>query len=127
VIPVLRVRRNFKAGETILTQDKPSDGIAFFIRRGRVGIFKHCAFGKVQVATLGANDLLGEMALIDDKPRSATAVALDDVTADVVRKSELEDWIAHSPERTRAMLINLLKRLRAANQELLIRAMSFTS
>ncbi len=69
--------RDFGDGQTIFAEGDPGDAM-FFIRSGSVRIEKHTgaeAAGWKVLAVLGAGDYFGEMALLDQKPRSASAVA----------------------------------------------------
>ena len=62
----------YKAGDTIFTVGDEADEL-YIIEQGEVDI----RLGNRLLATLDENAIFGEMALIDDKPRSATAVAAD--------------------------------------------------
>jgi EAL domain-containing protein (putative c-di-GMP-specific phosphodiesterase class I) len=71
-------RKVFKAGETILRQGEAGDS-AYIIEEGKVEIRFKDAEGRERVlGTRGANAMIGEMAIIDKAPRTATIVALED-------------------------------------------------
>src|ERR1043166_10096095 len=63
----------FKAGDTVFKEGEPGDQM-YVVLEGEVDIIVH---DKV-VETVGVDNFLGEMALIDERPRSATAVAKTD-------------------------------------------------
>jgi CRP/FNR family cyclic AMP-dependent transcriptional regulator len=63
----------FSAGQHIFTVGQPGD-VMYVVKEGEVDIVIN---GKV-VDTVGPGGLLGEMALIDKRPRSATAIAKTD-------------------------------------------------
>ncbi|MDZ7291095.1 MAG: cyclic nucleotide-binding domain-containing protein [candidate division KSB1 bacterium] len=68
-------RRTFKANETIFWEGEPGVGM-YIIQRGTVAIFKHApGEGREELATLRNGEFFGELALLDESPRSATAVA----------------------------------------------------
>jgi CRP/FNR family cyclic AMP-dependent transcriptional regulator len=75
-------------------------------REGRVGYeFVVVLEGEVEVrrdekvvATCGAGDFVGEIALIDDRPRTATVVATTPAVLDVIGRREFADLLAHEPE-----------------------------
>ena len=67
--------RNFTKGKTIFQEGDRGDEF-FVVMRGQVEIRS----GDRHFETLGPDGIFGEMALIDDGPRSATAIALTDVT-----------------------------------------------
>jgi CRP-like cAMP-binding protein len=66
--------RSFKAGETIFRAGDPASEL-FVVQSGAVEI----RIGDRVIETVPENGIFGEMALIDDAPRSATAVAVGDV------------------------------------------------
>ena len=64
----------FAAGETIFAEGDPSD-YAYLIWSGDVEILKSTPKGDNRLAILGKDEFLGEMGVIDEQPRSATARA----------------------------------------------------
>ena len=69
------------------------------------------------VDTLGPGEIFGEMALVDDKPRSASAMAKISTTCVTVSKSVLEHEINNSSLLMRAMVKLFVQRLRRSNKE----------
>ncbi len=63
-------------GEIICQEDEPGD-MLYFIRSGRAAIVKGSFEAPVVLACRGAGEFVGEMALLEDMPRSASVVALD--------------------------------------------------
>jgi diguanylate cyclase len=71
-------RVSYRAGETIIRQGEQGD-CAYVIESGRVEIVLEKPDGRQQrVGTRGADTMIGEMALVDDAPRTATVRALED-------------------------------------------------
>ncbi|MBI1847755.1 MAG: trypsin-like peptidase domain-containing protein, partial [Candidatus Rokubacteria bacterium] len=68
-------RRQFKAGETIFEQDADAHGEAFVVHSGAVEIRTRIDGGERVLARFGEGELLGEMAIFRQAPRSAAAVA----------------------------------------------------
>lgn len=62
--------RRFDAGERIFLEDDPADCM-YVVRSGKVDVI---TFGNI-LETVGAGGIFGELALIDDGPRSAAALA----------------------------------------------------
>ena len=72
--PIFRVlnRRLYRRNDIIFEEgDLP--GNAFIVIRGSVDIFKKSSGGNILINTVIGNQIFGELALIDDRPRSATA------------------------------------------------------
>jgi CRP-like cAMP-binding protein len=69
-------------------------------------------------ATLGAGDILGEMNLLDDLPRSATAHVLEVTSALSLEKTRLKGLIQSYPEISIGILRSLSLRLREVNARL---------
>ncbi len=76
-------KRNFAKGKTIFKEGDLGDEF-FVVVRGRVEIRS----GDRHFETLGPDGIFGEMALIDDSPRSATAVALTEVTVAPIKENQ---------------------------------------
>jgi CRP/FNR family cyclic AMP-dependent transcriptional regulator len=69
-------RKVFAAGETIFREGETGSR-AYVIQRGHVDIIKEIDDEKITVGTVGPGGIFGEMALIDDKPRMASAIVSD--------------------------------------------------
>jgi len=84
--------RAIKAGTVIFQEGDKADGL-FIIKSGQVGI----RLGNRSLAELNANSIFGEMALIDDAPRSATAVAVTDVELVPVSEKQFLFLVSQTP------------------------------
>ena len=69
-------RRMFKRDEVIFREGDEAT-YAFIIRSGSVGIFKNTPDGPQRLTNLVANQVFGELALMENTPRSASAIALE--------------------------------------------------
>ncbi len=87
----------------------------FVIGAGRVEIKKRIGGVDKTVAVVGPGDMLGELALLNGKPRTATAVVLDDLDALVIDTATLESMMAGSPDFTMRLIRRLSDRLDAAD------------
>lgn len=77
-VDTLQVEKHYRAGEIIMRQDEPGD-CAYFVQSGRVEIVLRRPDGsQIEVGRRGPGTLIGEMAIVDDGPRSATVRALED-------------------------------------------------
>ena len=105
----------FEPGEVIFSKGDASE-CAFLIQSGSVEIVIENGDRRVVVDTLEPGEFFGEMALVDDEPRSATAIAKDPTTCVMVVKQEFGERLENSDPLTRAMLKLLVKRLRKTTQ-----------
>ncbi len=110
-------QRHFSAGETIFSEGDSSRE-AYLIHSGRVEILKDSPRGPLRLAVLGAGDILGEMGLLEERPRSATARALDPVLTSAVETDEFLRLILDEPEEALDLLRALFERLRMMSQNL---------
>lgn len=91
----------------------------YIVQNGRIGISLHADISSQDfVAKLEAGECFGEMNLIDELPRSATAHVLEDTTLLSLEKSRLRGLVINYPELSLGMLKGLSLRLRQANQKL---------
>ena len=67
------------------------------MRSGRVEILKAAQGGQIRLAILGPGDVLGEMGLLEDRPRSASARTLDKVTVDAIAREEFLRLLLDEP------------------------------
>jgi CRP/FNR family transcriptional regulator, cyclic AMP receptor protein len=103
--------RNVAKGKTIFQEGDHGDEF-FVVVRGRVEIRS----GDRHFETLDADGIFGEMALIDDNPRSATAVALTDVTLAPIKENQFLFLVQNTPFFALSVMRVLARRLRRQNK-----------
>jgi CRP/FNR family transcriptional regulator len=103
--------RRFAAGDTIASEGK--GGVGFFVIGE--GAVSYSVAGK-ETGRGGPGDYFGEIALIDDGPRSATVTAETDVTAYGLTSWEFRPLVEENVSIAWQLLQALAKRLRAAQQ-----------
>lgn len=92
----LQVEKHFRTGDIIMRQGDPGD-IAYFIQQGQVQVRVRLADGsEVEVARRSAGSLIGEMAIVDGGPRSASIIALQDCCLLEISRSEFSKALAHA-------------------------------
>jgi CRP/FNR family cyclic AMP-dependent transcriptional regulator len=102
---------SFKAGDTIFREgDNALD--LFVIKSGQVRI----QIGNRTVSELVPDAIFGEMALIDDEPRSATAIAVTEVELVPVSEKQFLFLVSQTPYFALKVMRVLAQRLRAANK-----------
>jgi signal transduction histidine kinase len=83
---------------------------AFVIVRGGVEITKRSGERDVHLATRQAGEVIGEMALLQDAPRSASARAVGETELISIPRAEIDELVATSSEAVRALFNVLLER-----------------
>jgi CRP/FNR family cyclic AMP-dependent transcriptional regulator len=103
--------RSAKAGEIIFKEGDEANQL-FAIKSGEVAI----QLGNRTLAELPANSIFGEMALIDDAPRSATAVAKTDVELVAISEKQFLFLVSQTQFFALKVMRVLARRLRATNK-----------
>ena len=103
--------QSFKAGGVIFREGDEAREL-FVIKSGQVRI----QIGNRTVTELGADSIFGEMALIDNEPRSATAVAVTDVELVAVSEKQFLFLVSQTPYFALKVMRVLAQRLTATNK-----------
>lgn len=114
-----RKNRVCQPGEVIFRQDDPGDE-AFMIASGEVRISARSGDGDVVLADLGRGEIFGEMALIDNQPRMATATALTETTLSGIPQEAFKkqfDALAEEDRIMHHLMKVFVRRLRQIQQE----------
>ncbi len=114
----LCVPRTYDAGEEIVVEGSTGLGL-FVITSGRVEVSRGSGDDKVVFAELTSGDLLGEMSLVDDQPRSATVRTLEPTTCLLISRSSFQSLVDREPEIAWCIVPVLAARLRALQEELI--------
>ncbi len=111
-------RHEFKDGEVIFRNGDPSDA-AFLITHGQVEIVQERPDGETEsVAVLRRGEDFGEMGAIDEKPRSASAIAKGPVACMSVSQEEFMDLLLNRPQESIDLRKVLFERLHKSNEKL---------
>jgi CRP/FNR family cyclic AMP-dependent transcriptional regulator len=100
-----------KAGSVIFREGDEAHEL-FVIKSGEVRI----QIGNRTITELAADSVFGEMALIDNEPRSATAVAITDVELVAVSEKQFLFLVSQTPYFALKVMRVLAQRLRATNR-----------
>ena len=117
VIDVLLASKEFLRDESIFREGSIG-GEFYIIQRGTVAIQKRFGESERELARLSASECFGEMALFDDAPRSASAVAASDATLLALERSRFSSLLMQRPEMALEVCRVLSWRLRDANEKL---------
>jgi CRP-like cAMP-binding protein len=103
----------YTSGTLIFKKGDPGDVMCVVVR-GKVQIKDREAV----IATLGANDFFGELALFDQEPRSADVVTVEDTEVLEIGGADLESLMERRPEIAREIIRVLARRIRTTTAKM---------
>jgi uncharacterized membrane protein len=104
---------------SVLFRKGERGGAMYLIEGGRVRIHIRDEDGReVTLAELAAGDFFGEMAILDGKPRSATATVAEDARLAVLSRKHFHEFVRRNPEVALSMLAAITDRLRHTDEML---------
>ena len=110
--------KSYPKGSVILFEDDPGDSL-FIVREGRVKVVLVGEDGReVILGVLGVGEHFGELSLIDDQPRSAHVIAMEDASLYVLRREDFRRYVEANPRVSWCLLGVLSKRLRSADDKI---------
>lgn len=101
----------FPVGYTLFNEGDSGDRL-YIIKSGMVKIF-HPSLPNEPLAMLGVNDFFGEMALFDDKPRSASAVIQEDSEIFFLERADFFELVLKNKEIAEKLSEEFMNRVRA--------------
>lgn len=107
--------REFKDGEVIFSEGDPP-GAVYIIISGEVEISRGVEDQKVVLAKRGWEEVFGEMALVDNNPRSATATALGDVKLYEISEHMFHDYLSQLNPLILNVFSSLVTTIRELNE-----------
>jgi CRP-like cAMP-binding protein len=110
--------REYPKNSVILFEDDPGDAL-YIVATGQVKVVLIGEDGReVILSVLSDGDFFGEMALIDDEPRSAHVIAMKDSQLLVLRREDFQAQLEHHPKIALKLLRVLVQRLRRADEKI---------
>jgi ATP/ADP translocase len=106
-VAAIAVEHTLYSGELLFSQGDAGDAL-YVICEGEISIRS----GEVEKAKLGSNTYIGEMALLDDQPRSASAIALTETRLIRIAGNDFRNLLGSHPRITMTLLSALARRLR---------------
>jgi signal transduction histidine kinase len=111
--------RSFSSGQEIFKEGDSGDGI-YVVKKGIVEISGMLADNARHVfSQVGPGDLFGEMAVLEDKPRSASAIAREETCVHFFAREDMLKLIESSPAFSLVLLREISSRLRDFNRQYL--------
>ncbi|ADN02756.1 Crp/Fnr family transcriptional regulator [Spirochaeta thermophila] len=108
--PAEGLTRTYPKDTMIFCENMPGEEL-FVIQKGSVRITKIVNDREVLLAVLKPGDIFGEMALLENKPRSASAIAHEDCTLLVVNKANFERMVSTQPQLIAKLTTLLAERI----------------
>jgi len=105
-----------KEGEVLFREGDPGDAM-YLIKSGKIKIIKGGGDVEKALAYLKEGDFFGEMAIIDESPRSATAIAVEDSRLVIIDREAFRNQVKKSP-LVEYILETLTRRLRATDEQI---------
>ncbi|MCH7875156.1 MAG: Crp/Fnr family transcriptional regulator [Gemmatimonadetes bacterium] len=110
--------RTYPKNSVILFEDDPGDAL-YIVVTGQVKVVLIGEDGReVILSVLGESDFFGEMSLIDDEPRSAHVIAMEDANLLVLRREDFQNALEAHPRIALGLLLALSHRLRRADDKI---------
>ena len=106
------VTEHFAAGHIIFREGDPVDGFMYVVATGELNV----VVGSQVVETTGPGSIVGEMALIDGRPRSATVIAKTDCDLAAIDKPRFETLVQKHPYFPLVVMRIMADRLRKADE-----------
>jgi CRP-like cAMP-binding protein len=110
-----RFGREFAAGEVLFREGETGEEM-FVIQSGRIRITKVIGGEPRALAMLGRGEFIGEMAILNEKPRTATATVVEAATLLVIGAKTLEVMISNNSEIAFRLIKKLARRLDSADE-----------
>jgi CRP/FNR family transcriptional regulator, cyclic AMP receptor protein len=105
------MRRRFEQGEVLFRQGDPSD-VAIQILSGSAEVLRHAGDDAIVLGAVQAGEFVGEMGVLEDRPRSATVRAAAPLEAELIARQAFLDRVIAEPELARKLLVRMSARLR---------------
>jgi len=108
--PKTGTNRIYQPEEMIFCENEPGNDL-FIVQRGRVRISKFIQGKDVILNIMKPGDIFGEMALLDNKPRSASASAVEETELIAINKQNFENMVVSQPQLMTRIIVLLSERI----------------
>jgi CRP/FNR family transcriptional regulator, cyclic AMP receptor protein len=118
-LAALTTRKRFRAGTAIFFQDDPSDSL-YVVLSGSAKVFRTSEDGRDRILMiLRRGDAVGELAMIEGLPRSATVQTLEDSEMLALARKDFESFAREHPDFLWKLLQSMAARIRRINEDVL--------
>ncbi len=117
-LAALARQEDYLKNAEIMAEGDRSSGL-YILLSGKVKVVLRSEEGKeIILAILNPTEFFGEMALLDEAPRSADIVAMAATSVLVIAKQEFKSWLQRQPDMALVIIKTLAQRLREADQKI---------
>ena len=109
-------RKTFQEGEIVFTEGDAGDQ-AFVVQSGAIQVFKSRGDKEIVLGVIEKGAIFGEMALVDDEPRMATARALEPSTVIVVSRGVFQNKLTKADPFIRGLLGIMVQNIRSLTNQ----------
>ncbi|HMV42767.1 MAG TPA: cyclic nucleotide-binding domain-containing protein [Leptospiraceae bacterium] len=102
--------RSYMQNQMIFSENEPGQDL-FILQKGKVKITKIIKGTDVLLNIMKPGDIFGEMALLDNKPRSASAIAMEDADLLAINKANFESMVQTQPQLMSKIITVLSERV----------------
>ena len=104
-----------KPGEALIREGDSSNEL-YWLVSGQLEVLKKLQGQYIQVNVINAGELVGEIAFLDQKPRSATVKAVTECQVVKLEYKEFQAMLAAQPKWMKKILLTLVTRLRKMSE-----------
>lgn len=108
---------HLKKGELLFRENDDSHEF-FIIKKGSIRVFRSIDDRTITLDTLGAGMVVGEIAMIDDVPRTASGLAVEDTDVLKITRQEFNAVFEKVPDWFRKIALILVQRLREVDEKI---------
>jgi len=109
--------KTLEKGQLLFSEGESSRAM-FYIKSGMLRIFKKRASSNVEIGTIRAGQIVGELAFLDGEPRSASAEAISTTELVEISGQTFSETLEKMPEWIKILLKTIVGRLRAASNKI---------
>lgn len=110
-------RRFFPRGAVIFKEGGAPD-VAFIVESGKVDILKSRGGKHIVLGSIPKWGIFGELALLDGKPRMASAIAIEDTVCLVISRESVSQLLGNAPRGLTALVHSMANTLRQSGKDL---------
>lgn len=110
------MKMHYRVGDALFREGDPSD-FACRVLEGRVSVVKESQGSPVVLGEIAAGSIVGEMGVLEHKPRSATVRAVTEVLVEIIPADAFLPTISADPETAHTLMLRLSERVRTLSDE----------